>query len=154
MKDFEVRKYNIRLGLKGLKSPAQERSKRAVITVKQFIEKNTRAKKGDVLIGEELNNVLWSKGRSNPPRKVSVFVQKLKSGKAFVNLEGKPLRIEKEKKEEKKDKKDEKSLEDLTSESKDKDAIKAELDKQVNSTKKIKEQVLKKPAFPSEANRE
>lgn len=116
MKDFEIRQYNIKLKKDGLKAPKTERSKRAIVTIKKFVEKNTRAKQGDVLIGEELNLELWNKGIKNPPNKVSVFVQKLKSGKVFVNLQGKPLKIEKEKKADKKESKDEKKLEDLAKE--------------------------------------
>lgn len=150
VKDFETRKYIIKLRKAGLKSPNDERSKRAVVTIKQFIEKNTRAKKGDVLIGEELNNALWSRGIKSPPGKVSVFVQKLKNDKVFVNLEGKPLRIEKEKKEDKKDKKGEKSLEDLTAESKAESAKKDE----INSTKKVKDEASKKVAkFDKDLNK-
>ncbi|MDD4353650.1 MAG: 50S ribosomal protein L31e [Candidatus Nanoarchaeia archaeon] len=152
MKDFEVRKYIIRLKKMGLKSPSDERSKRAIVTIKQFIEKNTRAKKGDVLIGEELNNAIWSKGIKNPPTKVSIFVQKLKNDKVFVNLEGKPLRIEKEKKDEKKDKKNEKSLEDLTAEPKTSEKIAVEKDEEINSIKKVKDEASKKPVAKFDKN--
>jgi ribosomal protein L31E len=125
MKEFEVRKYNINLRKDGLKAPKTERSKRAVVTIKKFVEKNTRAKRGDVLIGEELNNHLWEKGIKNTPGKVSVFVQKLKSNKVFVNLEGKPLKIEAEPK--KADaKKDKKSLEEIADESKKAETIDSE----------------------------
>ncbi len=125
MKEFEVRKYNINLRKDGLKAPKTERSKRAVVTIKKFVEKNTRAKRGDVLIGEELNNYLWEKGIKNTPGKVSVFVQKLKSNKVFVNLEGKPLKIEAEPK--KADaKKDKKSLEEIADESKKAETIDSE----------------------------
>ncbi|MFA5303339.1 MAG: 50S ribosomal protein L31e [Candidatus Nanoarchaeia archaeon] len=152
MKDFETRKYIIKLKKNGLKAPSNERSKRAIVTIKQFIEKNTRAKKGDVLIGEELNNAIWNRGIKNPPTKVSVFVQKLKSGKAFVNLEGKPLRIEFEKKADKKDKKKEKSLEDLTAESKTDDNVKADKKEEINSTKKVKDEAIKKPVAKFDKN--
>ena len=143
MKNFEIRQYNINLRIDGLKAPKGERSKRAVVTIKRFIEKNTRAKSEEILIGEELNLELWSKGIKNPPKKVSVFVQKLKSGKLFVNLQGKPLRVEKEKKEEKKeDSKDKKNLEDLTKDSADSDEKKT--DKKLEAKKE-------QPAKPSKA---
>ena len=116
MKDFEIRKYSINLRRDGLKAPKNERSKRAVVTIKKFVEKNTRAKRGDVLIGEELNTALWDKGIRNPPGKVSVFVQKLKNGKVFVNLEGKPLKVEATPKAEKPRRM--KSLEQIAGESK------------------------------------
>jgi ribosomal protein L31E len=125
MKDFEIRKYNINLRKDGLKAPKTERSKRAVVTIKKFVEKNTRVKRGDVLIGEELNNILWEKGIKNTPGKVSVFVQKLKSGKVFVNLEGKPLKIEAKPKSEKA-KKEDKSLEAITAEPKKDETIDSE----------------------------
>ncbi|MDD2678671.1 MAG: hypothetical protein PHT91_01315 [Candidatus Nanoarchaeia archaeon] len=126
MKDFEIRQYNIRLKKDGLKAPQTERSKRAIVTIKKFIEKNTRAKRGNVLIGEELNNELWGKGIRNPPAKVSIFAQKLKGERVFVNLQGKPLKIETETKEEKKKAKKEKKLEQ---ESKEKEAEKEENEK-------------------------
>ena len=135
MKDFDVRQYSIRLRKDGLKAPATIRSKRAIVTVKKFIEKNTRAKTGDVLIGEELNNIIWNKGIRNPPTKVDIFVQRLKNGKVFVNLQGKALRIEKEEKKDKSAKKDEKSLEEITQESAPK----------VEDKKEEKAESIKKP---------
>ena len=137
MKDFDVRKYNIRLRKDGIKAPMTERSKRAVVTIKKFIEKNTRALRGNVLIGEELNELIWSRGIRNTPTKVSVFVQKLKKDKVFVNLQGSALRIEKEKKKEKSDKKDEKSLEEITNESDKKEEIVEKIP--LKKPKKIKE---------------
>jgi len=103
-KNFEIRKYNIRLTKDGLKAPVTKRAKRAVVTVKRFIEKNTRAERGDVIIGNELNNELWKNGIKNPPRKVKVFVQKIKDDKVFVNLEGASIWVEKKKVEKKEEK--------------------------------------------------
>jgi hypothetical protein len=67
----------------------------------------------------------------------------------FVNLEGKPLKIEKEKKADKKDKKEEKSLEDLTAESKSDNSDKKE---DANSTKKVNNEALKKPSAKFDKN--
>ena len=113
IKKFEIRKYNIRLTKDGLKAPLTRRSKRTLVTVKKFIEKNTRVERGNIIIGNELNEKLWSRGIKNPPRKVTVFVQKIDEERVFVNIEDGKKYSKKEKV--KKDaKKEEKNLEELT----------------------------------------
>ncbi|MBN1924157.1 MAG: 60S ribosomal protein L31 [Nanoarchaeota archaeon] len=140
VKDFEIRRYNIHLTKDVSRVPINRKASRAIVTIKKFIEKNTRAEKGSVLIGNELNEALWNRSRSRPPAKVSVFVQNLKDGKVFVNLEGAPLYVKKEKKEkkEKEDKKG-KGLEELTEDFKtDKEKEEGKKDKKKESEKKEK----------------
>lgn len=115
IKKFEIRKYNIRLTKDGLKAPLTKRSKRTLVTIKKFIEKNTRVKRGNIIIGNELNEKLWSRGIKNPPRKVTVFVQKIDDQKVFVNIEN-GKKYSKKEKVKKDDKKEEKNLEELTKE--------------------------------------
>ncbi len=138
IKNFDTRKYNIHLTKDGQKVPVTKRAKRALVTIKKFVEKNVRAEQGKVLIGTELNEALWSKGLKNPPSKVSVFVQNIKDGRVFVNLEGAPVWVKKEKKEEKKEeKKKDEGLEKLTEEFKT-DKEKIEEKKKANQPSKKK----------------
>lgn len=133
-----MRKYVIPLTRDGLKAPFTERSKRAVVTIKKFVEKHTRVEKGKVIIGTELNRELWKRGIKKPPKKVKVFVQRLKDNKVFVNLEGAPMKVEKKKDEKKEKKKEEKSLEELTKEGK----------KPEKEKKKKEKKSKKKPSKP------
>ncbi len=118
VKDFDIRKYTIRLTKYVLKYPYTKRADGAIVAIKKFVEKHTRAERGKVIIGNELNNEIWKNGRKNPPHKVNVFVQNLKDGRVFVNLENAP-KMEKVKEEEKKvEEKKEESLEEITEEEK------------------------------------
>lgn len=167
VKNFDTRKYTINLRRDFLTVPKHKRSKRCIVTIKKFVEKHTRVRKGSVIIGRELNELLWSKGDKNPPGKVRVFVQKLDNNKVFVNLEG--LKIRKKKKEEKakkpskKMKKDKKKVKkSKASEYFDKNAkiiikavkngefSKSELKKLLEHEKKSKDRVTVKRAIKAE----
>ena len=138
VKNFDLRKYVVPITRYVLVAPKHERTKKAISVIKNFVIKNTRAKK--IVFGEELNKKMWVHGIEYPPRKVNIFVQKLSDG-VFVNLEGAPLRIEK-KPEVKKDEKKE-GLEKIAVEA-GKTETKAEEKKE--DKKEVKKEAIKKEA--------
>lgn len=97
------RNYVVPLRRGFLKTAPYKRSKKAVKTLKEFISKHMKSEK--VLVGKELNELIWKHGIKNPPGKVSVTAVKDKDGKVMVNLEGiKPAKEEKPAKKEVKEK--------------------------------------------------
>jgi large subunit ribosomal protein L31e len=84
----DERTYTIPLRREVLKAPAKKRAKKAVTAVKEFIKRHM---KGDtIVIGNELNMLLWRRGIENPPSKVEVITKK-SDDTVFVNLVGKPI---------------------------------------------------------------
>ncbi len=79
----EERLFTIPLRKEFLKAPIYKRSSKAVKAVKYFISRHMKAK--DVKVGEELNLLLWSRGRKNPPSKVKVKSM-IVDGVAFVDV--------------------------------------------------------------------
>ena len=79
----EERLFTIPLKNEFLKAPIYKRSSKAVRAVKDFILRNMKS--DEVSIGKELNLLLWSKGRTNPPSKVKVK-SILRDKIALVNL--------------------------------------------------------------------
>ena len=49
------------------------RADRAVKLVRDFVKRHTKADK--VLITNEVNNYIWSRGREKPPRRITVLVK-------------------------------------------------------------------------------
>jgi len=49
------------------------RADRAVKYLRKFIARHTKADR--VLVTNEVNNYIWSRGREKPPRRISVFVK-------------------------------------------------------------------------------
>jgi len=49
------------------------RADRAVKYLRKFIARHTKADK--VIVTNEVNNYIWSRGREKPPRRISVFVK-------------------------------------------------------------------------------
>ncbi|PIU61087.1 hypothetical protein COX58_00785 [archaeon CG_4_10_14_0_2_um_filter_Archaea_38_6] len=140
MKNFDVRKYTIPLAKDYLRVPFTKRAKYALVTIKKFLEKNTRVERGKVLIGEELNQHIWSRGIKNPPRRVKVEVKKRGEDELIVNLEGASLEI---KKKEKKEEDKGKSKNDKKEPKGKKEEVKEEKKEETIMTKPVKE---KKPA--------
>jgi len=85
MADLE-RTYNIPLRKEFQKVPRYKRAKKAVTAVREFVLKHMKA--DSVLIGEELNKLLWVHGIKNPPHHVKVTVVKNKEGVAIAELPG------------------------------------------------------------------
>ncbi|HLD05836.1 MAG TPA: 50S ribosomal protein L31e [Candidatus Nanoarchaeia archaeon] len=90
----EKRSYTVPLRRGFINTPKYYRAKKAVSTLRAFIQKHMKVKV--VRIGPELNKQLWARGIRNPVHKVKVSVfkesSKDKKGKAFdlakVELEG------------------------------------------------------------------
>lgn len=85
----ETKVYTIPLRREFQKAPFKRKTNKAVRALKQFVEKHTKA--DTILVGEELNEHMWSKGITNPPGKVQVEITtetKDDKKEAFVNLVG------------------------------------------------------------------
>ena len=80
------RTYIIPLRKQVNKSPMFKRAKKAVSTVRIFLEKHMKS--DDVKIGSELNMLLWERGIRNPPGKVKVSVTKDDKGVVKAELFG------------------------------------------------------------------
>ncbi len=97
----EERTYIIPLRKEWLKVARYSRSKKAVYTIRSFIQKHMKVE--DVRIGKYLNMKLWSRGMKKPPHKVAVKAVKVveKEGSYVkVDLVGAPEEkpVEKKKK--------------------------------------------------------
>ena len=77
--------YTIPLRREFQKVSYKRKTNKAVRAVKEYVTKHT--KQENVVIGEELNEKLWSNGITNPPPRVKVEITLDKDG-AFVNLVG------------------------------------------------------------------
>lgn len=69
------REYIIPLRREFIKKPYYKRSRRAAITIKQFIAKHMKVAERDtdkVKLDVYLNNEIWARGKSNPPAKIKV----------------------------------------------------------------------------------
>jgi len=102
MADLE-RTYVIPLRREFLKVPIYRRAKKAVKAVKEFLMKHMKAE--EVKIHKELNELLMSRGRTNPPSKVKVIAAKT-GNIVRVNLEGFSVETPKKKEEKKEEKKE------------------------------------------------
>ncbi len=80
------RTYIIPLRKQVNKSPRYKRAKKAVSTVRIFLEKHMKSK--DVKIGEVLNRAMWENGIKNPPGKIKVTVTKDDKGIVKAELFG------------------------------------------------------------------
>lgn len=80
------RTYIIPLRKKVNLSPDYKKAKKAVNTVRAFLEKHMKS--NDVKLGEQLNLLLWERGIKNPPGKVKVTVEKDDKGVVRAELFG------------------------------------------------------------------
>jgi len=81
------REYVIPLRRKSRTAPKWRRSKKAVSVLKDFVKKHMKT--DIVVIGNELNELIWENGIRNPPGKVSVVTLKKEFNgveKTLVNL--------------------------------------------------------------------
>lgn len=90
----ETKVYTIPLRREFQKAPYKRKSNKAVKAVREYVKKHSKADR--IVIGEELNIYIWSKGITNPPAKVQVEITKenvkeenVEYTEAFVNLIGK-----------------------------------------------------------------
>ncbi|MFC2154335.1 50S ribosomal protein L31e [Candidatus Altiarchaeota archaeon] len=75
--------YNI--PLRGVyKSPETKRANSAVRLVKEFLQKQNRTE--NIVIDNSLNQALWKRGISKPPRKIKVKVSEEEEGRLVASL--------------------------------------------------------------------
>ncbi|MCK4550819.1 MAG: 50S ribosomal protein L31e [Candidatus Aenigmarchaeota archaeon] len=81
------------------KSAYKKRAKKSISIVKAFASRHMKKDFEDIKIGKNLNELVWSKGAKNPPRKIKVRMQE-NDGKLWVELQGEKMlfELEKEKK--------------------------------------------------------
>lgn len=93
------RMYNIPLRKEYMKAPRWNRSKKAIIALKQFLAKHMKAE--EVKLSKELNELVWKHGIKNPPHHVKVKAVKDDKGVVKAELMGaeKPASKKKGKKE-------------------------------------------------------
>jgi|SRR3989339_709909 len=102
------RVYNIPLRKQYLKVPRWKRTKKAVVAVKQFLQKHMKTE--SVKLGPKINEELWKNGIKNPPHHIKVTVIKDEKNVANAELFGYQPKVSKEsgkKKKESSEKKEE-----------------------------------------------
>lgn len=135
--------YIIPLRKEVMKVAKYDRTKKAVIAVRQYLQKHTKSK--NVLLGKEINKRLQSGGRKNVVSKIHVKVVK-DEDKYRAELIGHPIELTKDK--ENKDKKAEKPNEAPKTEAKpeatEKPVVKEETKKTAKTVKKVVKKVESK----------
>ncbi|AIF84513.1 ribosomal protein L31E [Candidatus Nitrososphaera evergladensis SR1] len=82
-----TRVYTINLGRAWL-TPEHKRTDRVVNMIREFAEKHMKS--GDVKLDQDLNRQIWSRGKTNPPRKVRVKMVKDEDDVVTVSLYEEP----------------------------------------------------------------
>src|ERR671910_2855490 len=83
IEETTTRVYTINLG-KAWITPQHKRTDRVVNMIREFAEKHMKSK--EVKLDQDLNRQLWSRGKTNPPRKVRVKMVKEEGGTVTVSL--------------------------------------------------------------------
>ena len=78
-----TRLYTINLG-KAWITPQYRRTDRVINIVKDFAKRHMKT--DDIKIDQDLNNQIWSRGKTNPPRKVRVKMLKDEDETVIVSL--------------------------------------------------------------------
>ena len=78
------RTYNVPLRKEYMKAPRWNRTKKAVIALRQFLVKHMKSE--NVLLSKELNEEMWKHGIQNPPHHVKVKVMKDDKGVVKADL--------------------------------------------------------------------
>ena len=84
--------YTIPLRTNFVKVPKHRRAKRAINTIKEYVEKHMKTE--NVKLGKELNESVWENGIKNPPGKVTVKAIR-HDDYVSVELEGFEYKVEK-----------------------------------------------------------
>lgn len=82
IEETTTRVYTINLG-KAWITPEHKRTDRVVNMIREFAEKHMKS--NEVKLDQDLNRQLWSRGKTNPPRKVRVKMVK-EGGTVTVSL--------------------------------------------------------------------
>lgn len=83
IEESTTRVYTINLG-KAWIAPQHKRTDRVVNMIREFAEKHMKS--NEVKLDQDLNRQLWSRGKTNPPRKVRVKMVKEEGGTVTVSL--------------------------------------------------------------------
>ena len=65
-------------------TPKYRRAKKAIQTIRDFTERHMKT--SEIIISEELNRKIWSKGIQSPPRRITVKMIKDEDGMVEVSL--------------------------------------------------------------------
>lgn len=82
-----TRVYTINLGRAWL-TPVHKRTDRVVNMIKEFAEKHMKS--SEIKLDQDLNRQIWSRGKTNPPRKVRVKMVKDEDDVVTVSLYEEP----------------------------------------------------------------
>ncbi len=83
IEETTTRVYTINLG-KAWITPEHKRTDRVVNMIREFAEKHMKSK--EIKLDQDLNRQLWSRGKTNPPRKIRVKMVKEEGGVVTVSL--------------------------------------------------------------------
>lgn len=83
IEETTTRVYTINLG-KAWITPEHKRTDRVVNMIREFAEKHMKS--NEIKLDQDLNRQLWSRGKTNPPRKVRVKMVKEEGGAVTVSL--------------------------------------------------------------------
>ena len=83
IEETTTRVYTINLGRAWI-TPEHKRTDRVVNMIREFAEKHMKS--NEIKLDQDLNRQLWSRGKTNPPRKVRVKMVKEESGTVTVSL--------------------------------------------------------------------
>jgi large subunit ribosomal protein L31e len=78
----EEKIYTIPIGRLGYVTDRGHRAPRAVRDVRAYVSRHMKAE--EVAISNEINDALWARGMSKPPRKITVRAVKDKEGKVII----------------------------------------------------------------------
>lgn len=78
-----TRVYTINLG-KAWLTPEYKRTDRVANMIREFAQKHMKSE--EIKLDQDLNRQIWSRGRTNPPRKVRVKMAKDEDGVVTVSL--------------------------------------------------------------------
>jgi large subunit ribosomal protein L31e len=78
-----TRVYTINLGRAWL-TPEHKRTDRVINMIREFAEKHMKS--DEIKLEQDLNRQIWSRGKTNPPRKVRVKMVKDEDGVVTVSL--------------------------------------------------------------------
>ena len=76
---------------RAFEAPRYRRSKVAVRIIREFTTRHMKAK--EVKIDEEVNELLWAKGITNPPRRIKLEMERDEDGLVSVRLAPEPEQV-------------------------------------------------------------
>ncbi len=107
MKYVEERIYTIPLR-SVFRVPRTRRAKKAISVIREFLKRHMKVE--EVIIGNSINETVWSKGLKKPPRRIRIHAV-VHEGKVYSELLGVDIKLPEKKEEKKKEEREEKSEE-------------------------------------------